>query len=347
MTYSTAGIILGAIGCIIFLLIYFVASMKTLFGSRVGEVIIPTVNKHTRKEYPYSLEEFIGQPNVIKNLEITLTVTKRQDKVLPHTLFYGPPGLGKTTLAEIIAAEMEVNFISVEGISLDSKDSILRVVNGIQEGTIVFIDEIHRMSNQMSEIWYKVMENYTIDIIDKDSVSKIDIPKFCTVGATTDLGMLLKPFRDRFQHLFELEPYSNEELIKIIKVLDPNIENDVAELLANVSQKTPRIAKAYLKAMKEYAVYYRDGNIKVDDFETLKNLKQINSKGLTNAQRRVLKVLSTSDVIGKDALATAINASKYDLEEMIEPFLITEGYIVRTSRGRKITEDGIRALFAS
>lgn len=351
MTPSTIGFILGAIICIVFLLFYGAAVYNALKNERESNESEPEVevadNVHTRKEYPFSLNDFIGQKNVIQNLKITTTVNKKQNKVLPHMLFYGPPGLGKTTLAEIVASEMGVNFIGIEGISLGDKQSILKVVENIREGTIVFIDEIHRMSSQMSEIWYKVMENYSIDLIDDDGVHKIDIPKFTTIGATTDFGMLLKPFRDRFQHTFELKPYVASDIQKIIKVLEPNISDEISLKLSNISQNTPRIAKSYLKAVKEYAYFYRDSHIpNQEDFDTLKRLKELTNLGLTSSQVRLLEALSTGEVMGKKSLATALNVSEYDLEEVIEPYLITQRYVTRTTRGRKITPLGLASIHA-
>lgn len=348
-TGTLIGIVIGAVGCIAFLIIYAVNFYVALHNEnkpteQVEDEDTP-INVHKRTEYPFTLNEFIGQKNVVENLKITISVNKKQNKPLPHMLFYGPPGLGKTTLAEIVAAEAGVNFIGVEGISLSSKEAILKVVENISEGTIVFIDEIHRMSSQMSEVWYKVMENFSIDLIDESGVHHIDIPKFTTIGATTDFGMLLKPFRDRFQHAFELKPYIASDIQKIIKVLQPQIDNEISLKISNISQNTPRIAKSYLKAIMEYAYFYRDSySPNADDFQMLLRLKELTKLGLTNAQMRLLDALAGGEVMGKKSLATTLNVSEYDLEEIIEPFLITERYITRSSRGRKITSLGVVAL---
>ena len=271
-------------------------------------------------------------------------VANKLNKPLPHTLLYGMPGLGKTTLAEIIAQEMGSSFISLEGISLDSKESILSVVTGIQRGTIVFIDEIHRMNNKMSEIWYKIMENYSIDEITETQVNAINIPEFTTIGATTDFGMLLKPFRDRFIHLYELEPYTINELTLIIRKLIM-IHRKTAYRVASISQYTPRIAKNYVKAMHEYAILDNRHYATKMDFDKLLELKQLTQEGLTKAQLRVLKTLANSGTrLGKLSLAMASRVAEIDLEELVEPYLVIEGYIIRTPRGRTITEKGLRVL---
>ena len=303
-----------------------------------------TYKPHKRKEYPYNFEDFIGQRKTVENLKISTKVAKLRDRELPHTLLFGMPGLGKTTLAEIIAQEAAVSFISVEGISLDSKETILSVIQGIREGTIVFIDEIHRMTNKMSEVWYKVMENYSIDFINAMGVSVIDIPKFTTIGATTDFGMLLKPFRDRFIHTYELEPYTVAELARIVTML-ADIEIKTAERVASIAQYTPRLAKNYIRSMSEYAEINNRTRINDNDFDKLLHLKNINEAGLTKSQMRVLEVLATSNSkLGKLSLAMAARTTEVDLEEMIEPYLVIEGLIIRTPRGRSITEKGLSLI---
>jgi len=295
---------------------------------------------HERKVYPYNFDDFIGQPKVKESLLISVSVSKKLERAFPHTLLYGLPGLGKTTLAELIAQEMRVPFISIEGITLESKDAIIKVVNQITENTIVFIDEIHQVSSRMSEVWYKVMENNTIDILDQNSIYTLDIPKFTTIGATTDFGKMLKPFRDRFIYRFELLPYTIEELQQIIARL-AEMPKEVINMTARISQKTPRLAKHYVFTMQEYAVANDRTVITVEDFKRLTYLNDINKYGLTGAQMRALHALSRAGTkVGKDALATAAHVSSVDLEEVIEPFLVIEGYVARTPRGREITGKG-------
>lgn len=294
---------------------------------------------YKRKEYPFSFKEFIGQTKTVENLEISIHVAKKNKMTLPHTLLYGLPGLGKTTLAELIAQALGVNFVFIEGVSLDSKDTVLKIINQITEHSIVFIDEIHQVSNRISEIWYKVMENYTIDIVE-DTIYTKDVPKFTTIGATTDFGQLLKPFRDRFVHKYELLPYSMDELTSIIKKLS-TISNQTATATAEIAQHTPRLAKGYIQAMHEYMLFENKSCITINEFNKLLYLKDINEFGLTNAQMRVLRVLTDTDSkLGKHSLAIASGLSIVDLEELVEPYLITEGYVARTSRGRTITDKG-------
>jgi len=294
---------------------------------------------HERKEFPFNFSEFIGQTRTVENLKISIHVAKKEVTPLPHTLFYGMPGLGKTTLAELIAQEMAVPFISIEGGSLDSKDGIVSVVNQITEGTIVFIDEIHQISHRMSEVWYKIMENYTMDIVG-DTVYNVDVPRFTTIGATTDFGKLLKPFRDRFVHLYELAPYTVQELFSIIRLIG-SVSEETAKATAEISQYTPRLAKNYVRAMTEYASYSNRSEITVDDFNKLIRLKNITKFGLTDAQMRVLHSLAKAgDKMGKNALAMAASISMVDLEELVEPYLVIRGFIARTPRGREITAFG-------
>jgi Holliday junction DNA helicase RuvB len=191
----------------------------------------------------------------------------------------------------------------------------------------------------MSEVWYKIMENYTMDIVG-DTVYNVDVPRFTTIGATTDFGKLLKPFRDRFVHLYELSPYTVQELYSIIRLIG-NISEEAAKSTAEISQYTPRLAKNYVKAMTEYASFSDRPGITIEEFNKLIRLKNITKFGLTDAQMRVLRALDKGgDKMGKNALAMAASLSMVDLEELVEPYLVIRGFIARTPRGREITSFG-------
>lgn len=293
-----------------------------------------------RTEYPFDLDDYIGQTTIVENLQLSIKAAEIRDSVLPHIMLYGPAGLGKTTLAELVAQRMQVPFITFEGTALEDAKDVLNIVSSITRGSIVFIDEIHQMSRLISELWYKVMENFRLDHLSEGSIINTDIPRFTTIGATTDFGLLLKPFRDRFVHTYELQLYTDDEIKQIIhQVL--NITQGACSRLAMLCQRTPRLVRNYATNLEEIITVYSDDIVRSTHIEKLQKLKGINTLGLSRAQMRVLEALKHGNKMGVKTLAVATNMSPVDLERSVEPFLLQSGYITRTSRGREITDAGI------
>ena len=304
---------------------------------------------------PQLLKDYIGQSKAKENLKIFIDAAKKRGESLDHTLFYGPPGLGKTTLAGIIANEMGVNLKITSGPAIEKPGDIAAVLNSLNDNDVLFIDEIHRLNRQVEEVLYPAMEDYAIDImIGKGSTARsirLDLPKFTLVGATTRAGMLSAPLRDRFGLINKLEYYSPEELKQIIKrsaeVLNVDIDEEGAGELARRSRGTPRLANRLLKRVRDFAEVKYDGIITLDVAKYALDILEVDNMGLDNGDRNILITIIEKfggGPVGLDTLAASIGEDPGTLEDVYEPFLLKNGLINRTPRGRIVTEAAYRHL---
>ncbi len=304
---------------------------------------------------PEVIDEYIGQTEVKENIKVFIKAAKMRGEALDHVLLYGPPGLGKTTLAYIIANEMGTNIKTASGPSIEKSGDLAAVLSSLEPGDVLFIDEIHRMPKFIEEILYPAMEDFTLDIIigtDGNSRNiKIDLPPFTLVGATTRAGDLTSPLRDRFGIVSKLQFYTIEELTEIVKrtarVLETTIESDAAVELASRSRGTPRIANRLLKRVRDFALV--EGNGVIDKKITalaLDKLK-VDKQGLDEVDRLLLSTIINKfngGPVGVDALSSSIGEEVSTIEDVCEPYLLQSGYLKRTSRGRIVTELGYKVL---
>ena len=294
---------------------------------------------------PKYLKEYIGQTKVKENMKIYIEAAKKRGEALDHVLLYGPPGLGKTTLSNIIANEMEANIKVTSGPAIEKAGDLAALLTNLQEHDVLFIDEIHRLNKNVEEILYPALEDFTLDIIiGKGPTAKsirIDLPKFTLIGATTKAGTLSTPLRDRFGIVDRLELYSIEDLSFIVKrsskILGIEIDNESAVEIARRSRGTPRIANRLLKRVRDYAAVIGNGNIELKITKTALNRLEIDEVGLDEIDRKLLDVMITQYAgrpVGIDTLATTIGEEVETLEDVYEPYLIQMGFISRTVRGR-------------
>lgn len=300
---------------------------------------------------PATLESYIGQESVKENMRVFIQAAKQRKEALDHVLLYGPPGLGKTTLSNIIANEMDVNIKTTSGPAIERPGDMAAVLNSLNEGDILFIDEIHRLNRMIEEILYPVMEDFVIDImIGKGPGARsvrLDLPRFTLIGATTRIGLLTAPLRDRFGVVQRLEPYSVENLKIILKrsaaVLQVEMEEGGAEEIARRSRGTPRLANRMLKRVRDFAQVRYDGVITEEVARFALDLLDIDKVGLDQTDRKMLLTMIEKfggGPVGLDTLAASINEESETIEDVYEPYLLQLGYIQRTPRGRVVTRLG-------
>lgn len=300
---------------------------------------------------PATLESYIGQESVKENMRVFIQAAKQRKEALDHVLLYGPPGLGKTTLSNIIANEMDVNIKTTSGPAIERAGDMAAVLNSLNEGDILFIDEIHRLNRMIEEILYPAMEDFVIDImIGKGPGARsvrLDLPRFTLIGATTRIGLLTAPLRDRFGVVQRLEPYSVENLKIILKrsaaVLQVEMEEGGAEEIARRSRGTPRLANRMLKRVRDFAQVRYDGVITEEVARFALDLLDIDKVGLDQTDRKMLLTMIEKfggGPVGLDTLAASINEESETIEDVYEPYLLQLGYIQRTPRGRVVTRLG-------
>lgn len=297
---------------------------------------------------PKFFEDYVGQSALKSTLQISIEAAKKRELPLDHILFYGPPGLGKTTLASVIAAEMDTNIKITSAPSLERPRDIIGILMSLKAGDILFIDEIHRLNKISEEILYPAMEDFYLDMTTGKSQTlksiRIPIPKFTLIGATTKAGSLSSPLRDRFGIIHRLEFYSEEELTQVIKrtakILDIEIDTKGASAIARRSRGTPRIANRLVKRVRDYAIVKSNGLIDAKTADNALDILQIDRYGLDNTDRSLLNIIAdkyNGGPVGIETLATALGEDVKTIEDVYEPYLVQKGFIQRTPRGRKLT----------
>lgn len=304
---------------------------------------------------PNYLLDFVGQEHIKSNLNVFIQAANNRNEALDHTLFYGPPGLGKTSLAHIVAKEMGVNFKATSGPTLSKAADLAAILTNLQENDVLFIDEIHRLNTNIEEILYPAMEDFYLDIIIGEGPAarsvRIDIPKFTLIGATTRLGLLSNPLRDRFGIPLRLNFYNTEELVKVLKraaeLLNTKISQKGAEEIAQRSRGTPRIALRLLKRVRDFASVETRGEIDENIADSALNRLEVDKAGLDSNDYRYLKFISDNyngGPVGVETIAAALSEQRDAIEEAIEPYLIQIGLLQRTPRGRVITDNAFLHL---
>ncbi|HIG67975.1 MAG TPA: Holliday junction branch migration DNA helicase RuvB [Porticoccaceae bacterium] len=304
--------------------------------------------RYDRALRPVTLDEYVGQPAVKEQLEIFIEAARRRSEPLDHTLVFGPPGLGKTTLAHIIAHEMQADLKTTSGPVLEKAGDLAALLTNLESGDVLFIDEIHRLSPVIEEILYPALEDYQLDIVIGEGPAarsiKLDLPPFTLVGATTRAGLLTSPLRDRFGIVQRLEFYSEEDLGSIVKrasgITNVKIDDEGAREIACRARGTPRIANRLLRRVRDYAEVKADGTITKSVADAALNMLNVDKSGFDHLDRRLLLSLIEKfdgGPVGVDSLAAALSEERGTIEDVIEPYLIQQGYLMRTSRGRVAT----------
>ncbi len=302
---------------------------------------------------PQNFDEYIGQERLKKNLKLAIAAAKKRGEPIDHVLLYGPPGLGKTTMASVIANEMGVGLRVTAGPAIERAGDLASILTNLQDGDILFIDEIHRLSRAVEEVLYSAMEDYKLDIvIGKGPAARsvrLDLPKFTVIGATTRTGSLAAPLRDRFGHIYRLEFYTTDEIASIImraaKILESDIHPESANLLSTRARLTPRIANRLLKRVRDYADVNGDGIIDTVMTTSALELMEIDELGLDPADRNMLRQILENygdRAIGLNTIAALTGDETTTIEDYYEPYLLQIGFIERTPRGRMVTQKAKR-----
>lgn len=312
-------------------------------------VIQPKDEQVDKAVRPKSLSDYVGQPVVREQMEIFIHAAKQRGEALDHTLIFGPPGLGKTTLANIVASEMGVDIKTTSGPVLEKAGDVAALLTNLQEGDVLFIDEIHRLSPVVEEVLYPAMEDFQLDIMIGEGPAarsiKLELPPFTLVGATTRAGLLTSPLRDRFGIVQRLEFYNITDLTQIVKrsahLMNVRMDIDGAKEIARRARGTPRIANRLLRRVRDYAEVKSDGNVTLELADSALNMLNVDEQGLDSMDRRLLIAMVEKfdgGPVGIESLAAAISEEKGTIEDVLEPYLIQQGYITRTPRGRIATD---------